>query len=242
MPSIDAIRSAIRTLLTDPDAFFVERADDLSIRGPLVVVTLVALVGSIATVVQNQHLVSLAEPAFREALNESSENMTSAEIDDAVNLFVQVYTAFTYAFALLGPYVVWFLYGGVFHAISAVFDGDGSFSDTMVAVGWGRVPAVFGSVVTVAVNYYNYEVRGVTLSQDISADGATEAFQQLQPPAEVLLVNTSLSIVFTLWAAYIWVSGLQYARDLSRRGAIYTVAVPVAVSLLLSVQTLTSAL
>jgi len=242
MPSIDAIATGIRTLLTDPDSFFREREDGLSIKGPLVVVTLVALVGSIATVVQNQHLVPLAEPVFREALNESSENMTSAEIDDTVNLFVQVYLAASYAFALIGPYVVWFLYGGVFHAISVVFDGDGSLSETMAAVGWGRVPAVFGAVVTVAVNYYNYEIRGVTLDQDISAEGAAGAFQQLQPPTEVLLLNTALGIVFTLWAAYIWVYGLQYARDLSRRGAIYTVAVPVAVSLLLSLQTLTSAL
>jgi len=242
MPSADATVAAVRTLLTDPETFFAEREQDLSVKGPLVVVTLAALVGSAATVIQNQALAPLAEPLFREALNESSENLTSAEIDETVNLFVQAYVAFSYASALFGPYVVWVLYGGVFHAISVVFDGDGAFSDTMAAVGWGRVPAVFGSVATVAVNYYQYEVRGVTLSQDISAENAFETFQQFQPPTDVVVLNSSLAVVFTLWAAYIWVYGLQSARGLSKNGAIYTVAVPVAVSLLFTVQTLASAL
>jgi len=226
--------------LTDPDTFFAERERGLSIKGPLVVVTIAALVGSIATVVQNQHLAPLLEPTFREAFNGS--NMSQSEIDSAANVAVQFYLVITYGVALLGPYFGWFIFGGVFHAISVVFDGEGSFSETMAAVGWGRVPAVFGALVTVAVNYYNYEIRGVTLDQDVSADGAFAAAGQFQPPTEVLVLNTTLSIVFTLWAAYIWVYGLQYARDLSKRGAIYTVAVPVAISLLLSVQTLTSAL
>jgi|GEM_PF-830946 len=235
-------KPSVSTLITDPDAFFAARSDDLSIKGPLVVVTLVAVVGSVATVIQNQHLVPLIEPVFRDTLNESAENMSSSDIDRSIDLFVQVYLVFSYGFALIGPYIVWVLYGAVFHAISVVFDGTGSFRGTMVVTGWGRLPAVFGSAVTVAVNYYQYEIRGVSLSTNVSGENAFTAAQQIQPPDAVLLLNAGLTIAFTFWAAYLWVHGLQYARDLSRRQAALTVAIPVLVSVLFSLQNLTGAL
>ena len=231
-----------KSLLTDPDAFFRERSESPSLKGPLAVVTLIAFLGSLATVVQNDTLVSALRPVIEDALANSSANMTRSEADSAVNFAIQIYLAVSYGFALVGPYVVWLLYGVVFHAISAVFDSEGAFSRTMAFTGWGRVPAVFGSLVTLLVNYYQYEIRGVDVPTDVSAENAFQAVQQIQPPTSIVLLNGLLSIAFTLWAAYIWVYAMKHARSLTRRQALITISIPVLVSLLLTLNNLTSAL
>lgn len=229
---------SVLTLLTDPDEFFRERSADPSLKGPLAVVAVIAAIGALATLVQNQTIVQFIELAFRNASAQAGENQSAEEFTD---LAIQFYLVFSYAIAIVGPFVFWLLYAAVFHAISALFDGEGGFSRTLAFVGWGRVPAAISALVTLAVNFYQFRVRDVTVPTDVSEESVQAFISELQV-TELVVLNTALGIVFTLWAAYIWVYGLKHARNLSVREAALTVAVPVAVAVLFSVRSVLTVL
>ena len=207
------------SLLTDPEAFFGRRGTDPSLKGPLVVVTLIAAVNAVASVLQFRFMARLFE----------NSGMGSG--------FATAIQAFSFVFVIAGPFVVWLLYAGVFQGISVLFDGDGDFSTTLAFVGWGFVPSVMGSVASVAINFYRFNVRGIDVPSEMSVEAYQQFSQSLQTGPLVAL-SAALGIVFTLWSAFLWTFGLKHARSLSVRQAAMTVALPVLVGLAFTIRTL----
>jgi hypothetical protein len=211
------------SLLTDPEAFFGRQGTDPSLKGPLVVVTLIAAVNAVASVLQFRFMARLSE----------NSGMGSG--------FATAIQAFSFVFVIAGPFVVWLLYAGVFQGISVLFDGDGDFSTTLAFVGWGFVPSVMGSVASVAINFYRFNVRGIDVPSEMSVEAYQQFSQSLQTGPLVAL-SAALGIVFTLWSAFLWTFGLRHARSLSVRQAALTVALPVLVGLAFTTRTLLVAL
>ena len=211
------------SLLTDPEAFFGRQGTDPSLKGPLVVVTLIAAVNAVASVLQFRFMARLFE----------NSGMESG--------FATAIQAFSFVFVIAGPFVVWLLYAGVFQGISVLFDGDGDFSTTLAFVGWGFVPGVIGSVASVAINFYRFTVRGIDVPSEMSVEAYQQFSQSLQTGPLVAL-SAALGIVFTLWSAFLWTFGLRHARSLSVRQAALTVALPVLVGLAFTTRTLLVAL
>ena len=211
------------SLLTDPEAFFGRQGTDPSLKGPLVVVTLIAAVNAVASVLQFRFMARLFE----------NSGMGSG--------FATAIQAFSFVFVIAGPFVVWLLYAGVFQGISVLFDGDGDFSTTLAFVGWGFVPSVMGSVASVAINFYRFNVRGIDIPSEMTVEAYQQFSQSLQTGPLVAL-SAALGIVFTLWSAFLWTFGLRHARSLSVRQAALTVALPVLVGLAFTTRTLLVAL
>jgi len=211
------------SLLTDPEAFFGRQGTDPSLKGPLVVVTLIAAVNAVASVLQFRFMARLFE----------NSGMGSG--------FATAIQAFSFVFVIAGPFVVWLLYAGVFQGISVLFDGDGDFSTTLAFVGWGFVPSVMGSVASMVINYYRFNVRGIDVPSEMSVEAYQQFSQSLQTGPLVAL-SAALGIVFTLWSAFLWTFGLRHARSLSVRQAALTVALPVLVGLAFTTRTLLVAL
>ena len=207
------------SLLTDPEAFFGRQGTDPSLKGPLVVVTLIAAVNAVASVLQFRFMARLFE----------NSGMGSG--------FATAIQAFSFVFVIAGPFVVWLLYAGVFQGISVLFDGDGDFSTTLAFVGWGFVPSVMGSVASVAINFYRFNVRGIDVPSEMSVEAYQQFSQSLQTGPLVAL-SAALGIVFTLWSAFLWTFGLRHARSLSVRQAALTVTLPALVGLALTLRTL----
>ncbi|WP_135362896.1 Yip1 family protein [Halosimplex halophilum] len=210
---------SISTLLTDPDGFFRRQGSDASLKGPLVVILAVVAVDVVAAVLQSRFMSQLFEGA------------------GAAGGLVTALQAFTYVFVVAGPFVVWLLYAGLFHAISVVFGGDGAFSTTLSFVGWGFVPSVVGSVASAAINYYRFNVRGIDVPAEITQESMQQFNRALQTGPLVAL-SAAFAIVFTLWSAFLWTFALKHARDLTVRQAALTVAGPVLVAVLISLRTL----
>ena len=211
------------SLLTDPEAFFGRQGTDPSLKGPLVVVTLIAAVNAVASVLQFRFMARLFE----------NSGMGSG--------FATAIQAFSFVFVIAGPFVVWLLYAGVFQGVSVLFDGDGDFSTTLAFVGWGFVPSVMGSVASMVINYYRFNVRGIDVPSEMSVEAYQQFSQSLQTGPLVAL-SAALGIVFTLWSAFLWTFGLRHARSLSVRQAALTVALPVLVGLAFTTRTLLVAL
>ena len=210
---------SLRRLVTDPRGFYAERADDPSLRGPLVVVTLHAAVVLVVAVVALTVFTDLIrEIASGRLVYEAGDQRVSAPSELVFSL---VATAVLF-------YAVWLVASAVVYAVSAYFDGDGSFRRVLALVGWGLaptlVPAVLANGVLVALllGAPTFETEAAAeqwVRANVGGNVAFEAVQFARP-------------VFTLWMAYLWVLAAEYGRDVPRRQAVVCVALPAALSVL----------
>lgn len=135
--------------------------------------------------------------------------------------------------ALVMTFVIWLIAAGVFYLISFLFKGQGSFNRVLEVVGYGYLPQVAGSLITVvAAVIFIPGITVPTLTKAALEDPAmieqvTKAF--MHDPAMMMLtqITTLVSIVFMLWSAHIWIFGMKHARNLSPRDAAICVGVPI---------------
>ena len=135
--------------------------------------------------------------------------------------------------ALIMTFIIWLIAAVVFYLISSLFKGQGSFNRVLEVVGYGYLPQVAGSLITVvAAVIYIPRITVPTLTKAALEDPAmieqvTKAF--MHDPAMMMLtqITTLVSIVFMLWSAHIWIFGMKHARGLSPRDAAICVGVPI---------------
>ncbi|WP_435153132.1 YIP1 family protein [Haladaptatus sp. DFWS20] len=120
-------------------------------------------------------------------------------------------------------FVVWLFYSVAFYAISSLFDAEGSLRDTMAVTGWGYLPSIIHSalmlvVVAVELDPSSAGIAGPQPTMEMLAGGAVGS-----------LLLRLVGLLFALWRAYIWVAGVQHVRNVTRRQAIVSVGIPVAI-------------
>lgn len=144
-----------------------------------------------------------------------------------------VITLSAMAGAFIGTFVVWLVASGIFYLISSLLKGQGSFKKVLEVVGYGYLPQIAGSILTlIAAVLYIPRITVPTLSKAALEDPAmieqvTKAFMHDPAMMELTQITTLVSIVFMLWSAHIWIFGLKHARGLSMRNAAICVGVPI---------------
>ncbi len=144
-----------------------------------------------------------------------------------------VITLSAVAGAFIGTFIVWLVASGVFFLLSSLFKGQGSFTRVLEVVGYGYLPQVAGSILTlVAAVLYIPKITVPTLTKAALEDPAmieqvTKAFMHDPAMMELTQITTLVSIVFLLCSAHIWIFGMNHARGLSMRNAAICVGVPV---------------
>lgn len=135
--------------------------------------------------------------------------------------------------ALIGTLLFWVIWSGVFYAMSSLFKGRGSFRRTMESVGFGFLPQVAGTIITLIISFlYIPKVRVPEISASALQDPQViqEAIKALMhDPAmmELTQISSIITIVVILLSANIWIFGLKNARALPIRDAAICVLVPV---------------
>lgn len=193
-------------VLTDPRTFYESRSGSAGWLYPSLIVLTIALIGFAGTVF--------------------GPDAPSGMLGGLGGVFQTI----SALIGVLGTFFFWVLYAGVFYLISALFDGEGSFGELMKFVGWGHLPGVVStgfSVVASAIVLQNTDFP--TGTDDPQA--ALEAAQSIQSDP-LILASTVVGIVITLYQGFIWSYAVQVARNLDRRQALITVAIPVSVSVL----------
>jgi hypothetical protein len=140
--------------------------------------------------------------------------------------------------ALFGVLIFWVIWTGVFFLISSIFKGKGSFKRSLEFVGYGYLPQILGVIITIIIAL-QYLPR-VIVPQITSAAAqdpqmivdATKALMHDPAMMEMTQITTIISIVFILWSANIWISGMKNARQLSERDSALCVGIPVVVFIL----------
>ncbi|MFA4877132.1 MAG: Yip1 family protein [Methanoregula sp.] len=170
--------------------------------------------------------------------------VTAQMMSGAVPGIGEVITLSSAIGALFGVFIFWLVWTGIIYLISAAFKGKGSFRRTLQVTGYGYLPQVFGSLISLIVAF-EYVPRIVVpqLTQAVMQDPA--AMQQtisamMHDPAmmEMTQITTVVSIVFLLWSANIWIFGVQHARGITTRDAALSVGIPVIIYIAYIVYTL----
>jgi len=147
--------------------------------------------------------------------------------------------------ALLGIFVFWGIWTGVFYLISSLFKGKGTFKRSLEFIGYGYLPQIFGALLTVivAIQYIpRVIVPEITTAAAQDPQLIQEAVKALmRDPAmmEMTQIISIISIVFLLWSANIWIFGMRNARQLSERDSALCVGIPVVGYVLYIIYTMT---
>ena len=201
------------TLLVNPNAFF---SRDASEWEPLRVPALIVLVAAI----------------LAGAMAYLTTDLVAGIMPSEVQAYQGVMGIAGTAFAVVGTFVIWVVWAAVFYVISLIFQGQGTFRRILAATGYGYLPILIGSVISLVIFWIfspGIHVSSVTNVQEIQA--AVTALMH-EP---VMILATLLGLIFMLWAANIWIFGVRHARVLSLRDAAITVGIPVALYVIATV-------
>jgi len=147
-------------------------------------------------------------------------------------------------FSFLGTFLFWIVFAGVFYLISMIFKGKGEFKRCLEVVGYGYIPQIFGTLISLVVAL-QYLPKIVVPKISAAAAQNPQLIQEatnalLHDPAMVEMTQVAgvISIVFLLWSANCWIFGMKYARSLTMRDAALCVGVPILVYVLYMVYTI----
>lgn len=185
--------SALQRAVTQPASFFEREARDPGLRRPALVVAIVALFGLLGTI-----------PVFQATLS---------TLPPEASAFVAVGVAIGAVAGLLGPFVVWLVYAVLFYLLSLAFDATGEFRDLFAVTGWGFAPRVISSLVGAAVLFVAFS------GLNFSDPAQVRQFQQSFPTSALGLVSQGVSVLTSLWSAWIWTHAVANVRNLSTRQA-----------------------
>jgi hypothetical protein len=139
---------------------------------------------------------------------------------------VTVQYAVSIAVGVGNVFVSWMLYAASFYALSAFFDGDGSFRRVVTYVAWGFVPTALAGL-----------LRGGVITRRAAGAEFPDAPSELGPFVQQLTAGPMfdmlafVGIVCTVWSGFLWLFAVKHARDVSVRGAALTVVGPITVSI-----------
>jgi len=193
-------------VFVDPDSFFASKTTEGRFRDALLVVVVAGLANALSGLATASQLLEAA--------------------GEGAGRFLIVGQLFGAILGVVGIFVMWIVFAGLFHLISRFFDGSGEFRDVVTLTGYGFVPWIFFGLISGVINFYAYQ--GVVFPSD--PQQIPTFMQQLQS-RPIFLVSGVLSIVFSLWRGFLWTFAVKHARDLSLKHAAITVGIPVGVSI-----------
>lgn len=135
--------------------------------------------------------------------------------------------------AVIGTFLFWLIWSGVIYLLSMAFKGTGSFKRVLEVVGYGYLPQLFGTLITLiaAIQYIpRITVPTITsagLQDPAVVQQAMQAFMHDPAMRELTQISSLITIVFLLWSANIWIFGIKHARNISPRDAALCVGIPV---------------
>lgn len=218
------MKNSILQVLLNPDAFF-ENA--LREKESLKIPALIVLAGAVVAAVYG-YLVG---------------GPVSALMAGAMPSLGTIVLVFAVIGPLVATFLFWAIWSALIYGISVVFKGKGTFKRTLEFVGYGYIPQIIGSLVTlvVALEYIpRVVVPQVSFDPNDPNSGQilTDAMKSLMHDPSMMQftqISTVISIIFLLWSANIWIFGAKHSRGLTLPSAAICVALPMVIFVIYSV-------
>jgi hypothetical protein len=204
------------SLLLRPDTFFSERIKEPeNLKIPGIIVTTGAIIAALGS-----YLISgIYEGLFTAAAGEGMASLLG--IFGAVSAF--------FAFIIIW----WVIFAGIFYLLSIAFAGNGTFRRTLEFAGYGLVPVIIGSVISVLISLYYLPMIEVPVISNIQDPAAVQRVMSgiFEDPAfrEFTQISAIISAIFLAWSDNLWIFAVRHARTLSLRNAIVVVLIPVVI-------------
>jgi hypothetical protein len=201
------------TILTAPQNFFVgieERPVSLGI--PAVIVLIMGIISAISAYV----------------VAGVTMQILPADSQQIIGL-IQGFGAIA---AIIVVFIMWLIMAGIFHLISMAFNGTGDFKRVLEATGYGYIPSLIGSIISMPLTFQYLSTVHLPSTSDPTLMQSAMTGMMKNPSMTVI---TLIGIVFLLWSANIWIFGIREARHLTTRNAVITVGIPVLLSVLYSI-------
>ena len=213
------MKNSILDILINPDAFFGNLVTEKeSFKLPALIVLTGAIIGAIYG-----YLVS---------------GLTGRMLAGLMPGMDTIVTITAVAGALFGAVLFWPIWAGVFFIISKIFKGTGSYKRCLEVVGYGFLPQIIGSLITLVVLLQYIpkivvpQLTSAALNDPTLITVAAKALMHDPAMMELIQITAVISIVFLLWSANCWIFGMKHARMLSMRDAAICVGAPVFVYVL----------
>jgi hypothetical protein len=210
------MKGMLISLLLHPDTFFGERIqepDDLKIPG------IIVLIGAIIAAGGSYLLSGMYEGLYIAAAGEGMASLMG--IFGTISAF--------FGFILIW----WVIFSGIFYLLSMAFAGTGTFRRTLEYAGYGLVPVIIGSVISLLISFYYLPMIEVPVISNIQDPAAVQRFMSgiLEDPAfrEFTQLSAVISVIFLAWSANLWIFAIKHARALSVRNAVIVVLIPVVI-------------
>jgi len=126
--------------------------------------------------------------------------------------------------ALLSTFVAWFVHGTALYLGTLPFASEGSFRELLVATGWGYLPQVLASVVTLAAVLSATVVEPTSVPARAEVTLANHAVVQSAQPRALYTAAEAVGAALTVWSGYVWFGAVRAVRGVSRRVGVGVVA------------------
>lgn len=198
-----------RTPLIDPDGFFREHPDP-SLQVPAILLVVVSIVQAI---LHEGILIGLR----------GSLELLFVFPGVVLVSFGAIFVAGLVVFPLY-----WMGVAGFFYVVSLWFDGSGTFRRVVAYFGWMWAPYLLGLLVVGIPLLVVFPEGVISVAEDrFFVEAFTERLTL------IIRMIQAVSLLVTLWTAYIWVYALKHGRGLTRRAATITIGVPIGIQLFL---------
>ncbi|AKG92107.1 Yip1 domain [Geoglobus ahangari] len=200
-------------LVANPNAFFEElKQKDIRIRIPLLTI---AIPLAILISAYQYLLVTKLSQAFPEDLAKFF----------VVGAYVGIIGSF------IGIFAVWLILATIMHGLSAFFGGEGSFRRTFEFVGYGFLPSLIGSAITISMSAYyisKAETPKISLAQLQQNPDVVKAVVVSLLPESLVYSNLIINAAVTVWSLAIWSLAVKHARGVGFSKAFICALIPTA--------------
>lgn len=207
-------------VLFDPGRFFESRMQgEPSLKVPALIALVIGVIGAVSAALAANMFVGIL-PAEAQAIG-------------------VLMVGFAAVVAVIGGFLMWFIYGIVFYIISMAFKGEGSLARTLEVTGYGFLPQIFGGIIGALLSYQiiaNLTLPIARSPEEIAA--VTENLAHVIATDPLAQIAGVVTILFLAWSANIWIFGMKHARNLSTRNAALTVGIPVGLYIIYLIITL----
>jgi len=243
--SLRALARDLYQVLFHPSTYFERNRPESSLALAAGIVFATAIVGTLAIValgwVLSQQIeatttVTTMEPwpdstceSFRQMNNDTNVSTGVPEpctIDEPrtkqVDLGSKAYSIFAgrAPVVFIGVLLGWPLLAAGLHVVSALANGEGSFTGTLAVAGLGSAPTLLQTLATTGA------MAAAVYSMDFGSSAETvgrrlkEVAYVVDHPFVILVI-----LLVAVWQTWIWAAGLERARNLNRDSALFVAAI-----------------
>ncbi|MEI7434468.1 MAG: Yip1 family protein, partial [Methanomicrobiales archaeon] len=133
--------------------------------------------------------------------------------------------------AIIFTILFWLIGSAIFYLISMAFKGTGGYNRTLEFVGYGFIPQIFGSLLTLIMAVYYLPMVKVpvvnSFTDPVVIQNAVTRMMHDSAMMEFTKVSAIIAIIFLIWSANIWIYAIKYSRNLTIKHAAITILIPV---------------